>query len=128
MATDTLRYDHPTYLARHQVPVPVPAVAASTTAFRFLALAKMRVKSVNAIVRVAGTNAAAGWDLLNGTTSVAAITAGTNTASTVLTAVSTDIDVTAGSYLEIKTKANSATLTGDFYIEYEILPDGAVTV
>lgn len=127
MATSQREYTNPTYHTRHVVPVHVQAVAASTTAFRFLAMAKMKVKSINAIVNVAGTNASAGWDILNGTTSVAAITAGTNTASTVLTAVSTDITVTAASYLEIKTKANSATLQADFYIEYEILPDAVLT-
>lgn len=127
MATKSMRYDHPAYQARLVSHVSVPAIAASTSAFKFLAYTAMKVKKVGAIVMVAGTNASAGWDILNGTTSVGAITAGTDAAATVPTAFQTDVTLAAGGYLDIKTKANSATLKGDFYIEYELIPGADVS-
>lgn len=127
MATKSMAYDHPTYTVRHVAPLALPATAASTSAGKFVALVAMKVKSVNVGVNIAGTNAAAGYDILNGTTSVGAITCGTDAAGTIETAVTTDITLAAGGYLDIKTKANSATLACSAAIEYEITPGATVT-
>lgn len=127
MATKSMKYDHPAYIVPQFAPVQVKAVAASTLALAIPFTYPVTVKKVSAIVNVAGTNAAAGWDIYNGTTSVGAITAGTNTALTSLTDVVSDISVAAGSYLEIRTKANSATLAGDFLIEFLPTPGSNVT-
>lgn len=127
MATKNMSYDHPTYVSRNMTPIAVPAVAASTSGAKFLAFSAIKIKRVGAIVAVAGTATGAGWDILNGTTSVGGITAGTSVANSVLTPVTTDITLASDGYLDIKTKAASATLRGDFMIEWEFVPGADVT-
>lgn len=127
MATKSMAYDHPTYTARCVANVPLPATAASTSVFKFLAFTDMKVKSVNVIVKTAGTADAAGYDLLNGTSSVASIGVGTAAAAASGTAATTDITLSSGGYLDIKTKAASATMATDAFIEYEIVPGANVT-
>jgi hypothetical protein len=127
MATKNMAYDHPAYLARLSNHVKLPATAASTSVAKFVAFSAIKIKSVNAIVGIAGTHTAAGWDLLNGTSSVGGFTAGTSVATTLLTEVSADITLASGGYLDVKTKADSATLAGDIMIEYEMVPGANVT-
>ena len=128
MATKNMAYDHPAYVTRHSMHIKLPATAASTSVAKFLAFTTMKIKSVNAIVGIAGTHTAAGWDLANGTTSVAGFTAGTTAALGVLTEASFNATLNSGGYLDIKTKADSATLAGDIMIEYEIVPGANVTL
>ena len=127
MATKSMAYDHPAYQARLVAPLYVPATAASTSAFRFTAYTAMKIKKVGGTIKTAGTNDAAGWDMLNGTTSVGGITAGTAAAATALTAFQTDVTLAAGGYLDIKTKAASATLQADMYVEYELIAGADVS-
>jgi hypothetical protein len=127
MATKNMSYDHPAYTARLSNHVKLPATAASTSVAKFLAFTALKIKSVNAIVGIAGTHTSAGWDLLNGTSSVGGFVAGTAAAASVLTEVSTDITLASGGYLDFKTKADSATLAGDIMIEYEIVAGANVT-
>lgn len=128
MATKTQRYDHPHYLVHQMLPVQVKAVAAATVALRIPFPYATTIKSISAVVNIAGTNDVAGWDILNGTTSVGAITAGTQTAASVLTQQVADIEIAAGDVLALKTKATSATLAGDFLIEIRPTPLGAISL
>ena len=127
MATKSFAYDHPTYVARHAAVVNLPAIAASTPAGKFMAFTNLKVKSISAGVNIAGTNGAAGYDIYNGTTSVGAIIAGTSTAGSVLTGLTQDITLSSGSFLDIRTKANSATLAASLTVEYEVVPGATVT-
>lgn len=127
MATKSMSYDHPTYTARKAAPLAVPAVAASVSAGKFVAFTDMKIKSIQAIVNIAGTATAAGYDIYNGTSSIAAFVAGTNAAGSVLTAITTDITLASAGYVDVKTKADSATLAASLMIEYEIVPGASVT-
>lgn len=119
MADTTLNYDHPTYVSRHLTPMALGAVAASTSARKWVQHSAIKIKKISAIVAIAGTHTSAGWDILNGTTSVGSITAGTTAALGILTALTQDISLSSGGYLDIKTKADSATLAGDVNIEWQ---------
>lgn len=127
MATKSMAYDHPTYVARRMAAIKLPAGSASASISKFVAFTDIKVKSINLVVQVAGTAAAAGYDVLNGTTSFGAITAGTSAAASVLTAVVSDQTLSSGSYIDFKTKADSATLAAEGYVEYEIIPGASVT-
>ena len=122
-----MSYDHPTYTARHVSPLNLPAVAASVTAGKFIAFTDMKIKRVDIGVNIAGTATAAGYDLFNGTSSLAQILAGTSSAGTILTPYTTDITLSSGGYLDIKTAAVSATMAASAQIEFEIIPGALVT-
>lgn len=127
MATKNMRYDHPTYISRNMTPIPVPVVAASTSAAKFLAFSAIKIKRVGAIVAVAGTATNAGWDIFNGTTSVGGLFVHTSAAGFIPSPVTSDITLASDGYLDIKTKAASGTLRGDFMIEWEVVPGADVT-
>lgn len=127
MATKSMAYDHPAYTVRGAVPIQSPAIAASTSSAKFVAFTSMKIKSIQGIVNIAGTATAAGYDILNGTSSVGEFLAGTSAALSAMTAIASDISLTSGGYLDIKTKAASATLAASFTVEYEIVPGAAVT-
>jgi len=126
MATKSMSYDHPTYTCRHVAPLNLPAVAASVSAGKFLALVDMKIKQVNIVMNIVGTNDSAGYGIYNGTTSVGAITMGTSSVGHIGTAYATDISISAGSFLDIRTLANSATLSCSAAIEYEVTPGATV--
>ena len=127
MATKSMSYDHPTYVTRQAAPLNCPAVAASTSAAKFVAYTSMKIKSIQAAVNIAGTNTGAGYDIYNGTSSVGAFVASTNAAGSVLTAIASDISLTSGGFLDVKTNALSATLAASMLIEYEVVPGASVT-
>ncbi len=127
MANKSMAYDHPAYLARQIVPVALPATAASTSVFKFAAFTSIKVKRIDVIVKTAGTADAAGYDILNGTSSVGSVGVGTGAAATFGTALVSDVSLSSGGYLDIKTKAASATMATDAVIEYEIVPGANVT-
>jgi len=127
MAKKTKAYDNPVYQGRYSTAVGAPATAASTPVSKFVAFAALKVKSIRGNINVAGTNAAAGYDILNGTTSIGELVAGTNTAGSVLAAITPDAVLAENGFLEIKTKANSATLAASLMIEYEITPGAEIT-
>lgn len=127
MATKTMAYDHPAYVTRGAAVLNCPAIAASTAAAKFVAFTSMKIKSIQGAVNIAGTATAAGYDILNGTSSVGEFVTGTSAAGSVLTAISSDISLTSGGFLDVKTKAASATVAASFLVEYEIVPGASVT-
>jgi hypothetical protein len=127
MATKNMAYDHPQYVVRQAAHIKLPATAASTSVAKFLAFTAMKIKSVNTIVGIAGTSTNAGWDFLNGTSSVGGVVVGTSVAVTVGAESQFDTTLASGGYLDIKTKAESATLAGDIMIEYEFVPGANVS-
>lgn len=128
MATKNMAYDHPAYQARLVAGVPLPATAASTSVFKFAAFTSIRIKSINVIVKTAGTADAAGYDILNGTSSIGSIGVGTNAAAVFGTGLTTDVALSSGGYLDIKTKAASATMACDAVIEFQLDPGANVSV
>lgn len=131
MATKNLVYDHPAYLARYSSALNLPAVAASTPAGKFIAFAATRVKSISCNINIAGTNAAAGYDILNGTTSIGEFVLGSAAATTGVTQVLPSAAnglLAAGGYLEFKTKANSGTMATSLMVEYELGAYAEITV
>lgn len=127
MATKSQRYDHPNCLVRRELHENNVTGVASTAMRRILFYQKTRIKAVHSLVITAGTNAAAGVDLLNGTTSVGAITHGTDAAGSINTSGALNSDIAANGYLEIKGKANSATMVNSYSIECEVLQDAVHT-
>lgn len=128
MATKSMAYDHPTYVTRQVAHVKLPAAAASTTTAKFVAFTDIKVKSVGIMTQIAGTADAAGYDILNGTSSVGAGVMGTVASGNMGTMSFTECTLASGGYLDFKTKAASATLAGEAYVEFEIVPGASVTV
>ena len=128
MAEKSMAYDHPAYLARQIAPVKLPATAASTSVLKFVAFTNMRIKRIDAIVDIAGTADAAGYDVLRGTSSLGSLGIGTGAAASLGTGLVTDIALTSGQYLDIKTKAASATMACSASIEWTLDPGAKVTV
>lgn len=118
-----MAYDSPGQSVARETRAANVAGAASASMAQFAYFQKTRVKQVRARVVVAGTNAAAGFDIFNGTTSVGAITIGTNTAGSVAASGALNTDIPADGMLEIKGKANSATAVVSFVIEERVLQD-----
>lgn len=123
----SMAYDHPQYITRQFVGVPLPATAASTSVFKFAAFTSIRIKRIEVIVKTVGTADAAGYDILNGTSSVGSVNVGTNAAAVFGTGLTSDISLTSGGYLDIKTKAASATMATDAVIEFEVVAGADVT-
>lgn len=103
------------------------AGAASATMAKFAYYQKTKVKRVQLLVETAGTNASAGVDIYNGTTSVGAVTVGTNTANSIATSGVLDTEVAAGGFLDIRGKANSATMVVSVTIVEQVLHDDITT-
>jgi hypothetical protein len=127
MATKSMMYDHPTYVTRQAAPLNLPAIAASTSAAKFVAYTSLKIKSIQGAVNIAGTATAAGYDILNGTSSVGEFLTGTSAAGSVFTAIASDISLSSGGFLDVKTKAASATVAASLLIEYEVVPGASVT-
>lgn len=127
MALKDMAYDHPTYITRHAVPIELPATAASTSVAKFPAFNAMRIKSISAMVKTAGTSTAAGYGIFNGTASVGFISASTNAALAVLSPLVQNIVLASGGYLDIKTVAESATMAATACVEFEFVAGASVT-
>ena len=128
MARKSMAYDHAAYTTRQVDHLTGPAAAASTAIRKFVAFTDIKVKSIGGNVRTAGTHDAAGYELINGVTSFATLTAGTLTAGASIVAYTGNQTLASGGYINVKTLADSATLAADFYIEYELIPGAEVTV
>lgn len=118
-----MSYDDANSSTRREVSLPNVVGVASATMVRHLQFQKARLKKVHALVNVAGTNAAAGVDIFIGTTSVGAVTVGTNTAGSTASSALIDSDIPALGMVEIKGKANSATMNVSLILEEQVLPD-----
>lgn len=117
------RYDHANCIVRRETHVPNRTGIASATHTKVMFFQKAKIKAVHSLVVTAGTNAAAGDDIYNGTTSVGAITQGTDAANTSHTSGVLDVTVAANSYIDLRGKATSATKVISYAIEYEVLPE-----
>lgn len=98
---------------------------ASTMMARIQFFQKAKLRGVTGLVVTAGTNASAGVDIYVGTTSVGAVTFGTNTAGVVATSGAINAEVPAGSFVEIRGKANSATMVNSYAVVWEARHDDA---
>lgn len=119
-----MAYDDPDYQVRFERAINNLTGIASTAMTRSLFFQTARIKKVHALAITAGTHDSAGVDILVGTTSVGAITIGTSTAGTTYSSGALDATVPALGYVEIKGKANSATMVDSYVIEYQLLPGG----
>lgn len=100
---------------------------ASTQMARILFYQKARLRAAKSLVITAGTNASAGVDIYVGTTSVGAITHGTDAAGTVESSGTINAEIPAGSYVEIRGKANSATMVNSYTLVYDVRHDDTTT-
>lgn len=121
------RYDHPNALVTRERGINNLTGIASTAMTRFLFHQKAKLLHVQSLVITAGTNASAGVDILNGTTSIGAITHGTDAAGTINESGALDSDISASGYIEIKGKANSATMVNSYTLVYEVYYDAVKT-
>ncbi len=127
MSTSGNRYDHCNHLVRREDKVNNVTGAASASFQKIMFFQKARIKAIHSLVVTAGTNASAGVDIYNGTTSVGSITHGTDAAGSINTSGVLDTDIDANGYLDLRGKANSATMVNSYSIEYEVLPDSVHT-
>lgn len=130
MSKKSKAYDNAVYQSRYSNAINLPAVAASTTVAKFIAFAAMKIKSIRANINVAGTATAAGYDIFNGTSSIGELLCGTSAAAaapTTITPTAANGTLAEDGYIEIKTKAASATLAASAMIEYEITPGADIT-
>lgn len=121
------RYDHPNCVVRREERINNLTGVASTTMQKVMFYQKCRIKRVKSLVVTAGTNAAAGVTINNGTTSIGTIVHGTDAALAVNDSGSLDSTIEANGYLDITGLANSATMVNSYVIEYEVLPDAVHT-
>jgi hypothetical protein len=127
MTGTSVDYAHPNCTVRREERVNNLTGIASTSMQKILFYQKVKIKRVKSLVVTAGTNDAAGVDLLNGTTSFGAITHGTDTAGSINDSGTLNETIAANGYLDIKGKATSATMVNSYMIEYEVLPDAVFT-
>lgn len=115
-------YNHPNYAITRQLLTGnlTGADAASINKFHFFLAAKL--KAVHGTVVTAGTDTAAAFDVYVGTASVGSLAFGTNTAGVQKHTAVLDAAVPQNGVVEIKGKANSATLVASLCLEYEVTP------
>lgn len=114
-----MSYDAPGAQVRQEIFSPNLAGASSASLQKFLMFQATRLKAVHALIVTAGTNAAAGFDVYVGTSSVGAVTCGTNTAGVVVDSGLINAAVPAKGVVEIKGKATSDTLVASLTIEHQ---------
>lgn len=108
-----MRYDHQNRAVREYTQNNITGVA-STTITKFHVYAAGTLKRVSALIATAGTNASAGVDIYVGTTSVGAITVGTSLAGVAADSGVIDVAIPAAGMIDIRGKANSATMVLSF--------------
>ena len=128
MATKTVHsYDHPNSAVRREVHVNNLTGIATTTMQKIMFHQACVLKAVHSMVVTAGTNAAAGITINNGTTSVGTITHGTDAALTTHTSGAINSTVAADGYIDFTGLATSATMVNSYTLEIEVLPGAVVT-
>jgi len=115
-------YTHPNYHVTREIHVPNVTGIASTSVRKFHMFLAAKLKAVHGIVLTAGTNASAGFDILVGTASVGEIVFGTNTAGVVAHSAVMNADIPKDGLIDIKGKADSATLVASLVVEYVNTP------
>jgi hypothetical protein len=118
-----MAYDSANAVIRRELSTGKRTGVASASVDKFMFFQKAMLRKVHAQVVVAGTNAAAGFDIYVGTTSVGAVTLGTNTAGSVASSSAINAEIPASGHIDIQGKANSATLQASFVIEYDVVHD-----
>jgi len=96
--------------------------AAAATMQKFLMFRGASLRRVSALVMTAGTNAAAAVDVLIGTSTVATLAFGTQAAGSIIDSGPMSVEVPPGGAIELKGRANSATLVGAFQIQHQLDP------
>jgi hypothetical protein len=122
-----MAYDSPHTVISREINLPTQTGVASATITKLLQFQKATLKRVHAAVIVAGTNAAAGFDIYVGTSSVGAVTLGTNTAGSLANSGTLNVAVPANSILELRGKANSATMQFTPVLELRVDDDAVPT-
>lgn len=122
-----MAYDSPNALVTREIHTGTLTGAASASITKYKFYQKAMLKKVHAQVAVAGTNAVAGFDIYVGTSSVGAITFGTNTAGTDVDSGTLNVAIPAGSIVEFKGKATSDTLKFTASVEYDVTHDAVET-
>jgi hypothetical protein len=118
-----MAYDAPEFVTRFERSLGNLTGIASTSMHKSLFFQKAKLKKIHALCITAGTNAAAGVDIYVGTTSVGALTFGTDTAGSTYSSAALDTDIPALGYIELKGKATSATMVHAYLAEYDIYHD-----
>lgn len=120
-----MAYDDAAFSIRREINAPNIAGADEASMAKFLQFQATRLKAVHALVCVAGTSTAAGLDVFIGTASVAEVILGEDEPGSVVHSGRIDLDVPANGLIEIKGKADSATLVVSLSIEHEVSPAAA---
>jgi len=108
MALKDRPYTDPAYQARQQVNFPAEAGGGATTTYsRWIAMAAGKIRNVALVATVAGTTTAHGFDIMNGTTSLGAITLGTSAAGSTATSGDLNSAVAVGAVISLKSKADT---------------------
>lgn len=118
-----MNYDTPNALIRQESRINNLTGIASTSMTKSLFFQKTKLKKVHAICITAGTNGSAGVDIYVGTTSVGALTFGTDTAGSTYSSAALNVDVPALGFVELKGKANSATMVHSYVFEHQVYYD-----
>lgn len=120
-------YDSPNYTIRNEQFAGEAGGAATTEYAKFRRFQKMRLRAVHAVVTVAGTATAHGFDIFHGTTSVGALPVlGTSAAGVKVKNDAIDFDVASLDQVSVKSLADIVGKAHIIY-EFENTPDGAVS-
>lgn len=115
-------YNHPNYqITRQLLTGPLAGADAASIAKYHMFLAA-KLKAVHGTVVTAGTDTAAAFDIYVGTASVGSLAFGTATAGSQAHTAVLDAAIPQNGVLEVKGKANSATLVASLCAEYEVTP------
>ena len=118
MAIGGERYDSPNRVVRREHFINAPA-GATTALGKKRHFQAMVLKAVHATVITAGTVTGHGYDIYNGTTSIASITLGLSAAEVVVSSNVLNADIVAGSSFEVRSLAD-ATGAAEIVMEYEV--------
>lgn len=126
MATGGHRYDHPNRVVRREH--FINAVAGATTALgKRRVFQAMVLKAVHATVVTAGTATVHGYDIYNGTTSIASITLGTSAAAAQVSSSVLNAAIPAQGSFEVRSLAD-AVGAAEIVCEYEAAADSVHTL
>lgn len=122
-----MAYDSANSVVRRELATGNITGVAGATMNKFLFYQKATLKQVHALVATAGTNASAGVDIYVGTTSVGAITVGTNTAGSTASSGTLNAAIPALGMVDVRGKANSATMVVSLAMEFDVAHDATQT-
>jgi hypothetical protein len=121
-----MAYDSANYTVRNEQFAGEAGGTATTEYVKFRRFQKMRMKAAHAVVTVAGTTTAHGFDVYHGTTSKGSITLGTSAAGALASNATIDFDVASVEQVSVKSLAD-ATGKAHIIYEFENAPDGVVS-